>query len=91
VRLVDDVVERDEQLTVSLPMRVTFGFDRGFYLCHERAPGDFDSARRAGTLPLSLPALETAKAPGFRGSRGGRYWARTSDLRLVEAALSQLS
>ena len=25
------------------------------------------------------------------GFRGGRYWARTSDLRLVEAALSQLS
>jgi hypothetical protein len=23
--------------------------------------------------------------------RSGRYWARTSDLRLVEAALSQLS
>jgi hypothetical protein len=26
-----------------------------------------------------------------QGFRDGRYWARTSDLRLVEAALSQLS
>jgi len=26
-----------------------------------------------------------------RATRYGRYWARTSDLRLVEAALSQLS
>ena len=29
--------------------------------------------------------------PRNRGFRHGRYWARTSDLRLVEAALSQLS
>jgi hypothetical protein len=29
--------------------------------------------------------------PICRSSLGGRYWARTSDLRLVEAALSQLS
>src|SRR5262249_7387152 len=41
---------------------------------------------------------ETAKSRYFRGfpdttgfEKGGRYWARTSDLRLVEAALSQLS
>ena len=29
--------------------------------------------------------------PGERGSSSGRCWARTSDLRLVETALSQLS
>lgn len=29
--------------------------------------------------------------PGFRGRENGRYWARTSDLQLVELALSQLS
>ena len=28
---------------------------------------------------------------GLGGANSGRYWARTSDLRLVEAALSQLS
>ena len=34
----------------------------------------------------------TQKAPHARGLKpSGRYWARTSDLRLVEAALSQLS
>ena len=32
-----------------------------------------------------------SKASHLQGFRSGRYWARTSDLRLVEAALSQLS
>jgi hypothetical protein len=31
------------------------------------------------------------KTPQMQGFPYGRYWARTSDLRLVEAALSQLS
>src|SRR3954463_16587497 len=34
---------------------------------------------------------ENAKTPPERGLRGGRYWARTSDLRLVGAAPPQLS
>jgi hypothetical protein len=38
----------------------------------------------------SLYALPEQKACGCRPF-SGRYWARTSDLRLVEAALSQLS
>ena len=34
----------------------------------------------------------TNKTPAFAGvSRGGRYWARTSDPQLVELVLSQLS
>ncbi|MCW3069018.1 MAG: hypothetical protein JWL67_1643, partial [Solirubrobacterales bacterium] len=42
-----------------------------------------------------LTASGMAKGPANRGLQAvacyGRYWARTSDLRLVEAALSQLS
>jgi hypothetical protein len=37
------------------------------------------------------PAVERRNPRKREGSGGGRYWARTSDLRLVEAALSQLS
>src|SRR3954451_17211318 len=36
-------------------------------------------------------APKPRKPLGHGTFRGGRYWARTSDLRLVEAALSQLS
>jgi hypothetical protein len=39
---------------------------------------------RCSYYPSALPA-----GAGFL--RGGRYWARTSDLQLVELALSQLS
>jgi hypothetical protein len=40
----------------------------------------------------TLAALEKVRTPMSTGlSTNGRYWARTSDLRLVEAALSQLS
>ncbi|MCW3057867.1 MAG: hypothetical protein JWO21_1836 [Solirubrobacterales bacterium] len=36
--------------------------------------------------------VREAKSPALAGPfADGRYWARTSDLRLVEAALSQLS
>jgi hypothetical protein len=34
---------------------------------------------------------EKRSAPKYGALSNGRYWARTSDLRLVEAALSQLS
>jgi hypothetical protein len=44
-----------------------------------------NSARSATKQPIALSLF----APRIRG--GGRNWARTSDLRLVEAALSQLS
>jgi hypothetical protein len=41
---------------------------------------------------LSPAALRARKNPPFpAGFFDGRYWARTNDLRLVEAALSQLS
>lgn len=47
--------------------------------------------------PRALPTSATRLTPAnkgkarFCGLQNGRYWARTSDLRLVEAALSQLS
>src|SRR5262249_52880933 len=45
------------------------------------------------TAPTSAPpSLSESKNPRVHGGfHHGRYWARTSDLRLVEAALSQLS
>jgi hypothetical protein len=40
----------------------------------------------------TLGGAQNEKSPDLSGPfRDGRYWARTSDLRLVEAALSQLS
>ena len=46
--------------------------------------------RRSATPPPTTPRPRTTKGLQCRPF-SGRYWARTSDLRLVEAALSQLS
>ena len=46
-----------------------------------------DTSPPAGVFLVSVDD----EAGAEKGSRSGRYWARTSDLRLVEAALSQLS
>jgi hypothetical protein len=46
---------------------------------------EIETAIEAGLAPKRRNAREV------RTLRDGRYWARTSDLRLVEAALSQLS
>jgi hypothetical protein len=56
-------------------------------------------AHVAGNTTAARPILRHAsddpnrcgERPRTRISTDGRYWARTSDLRLVEAALSQLS
>jgi Arc/MetJ family transcription regulator len=50
-----------------------------------------DGHMHAGADLGARATAETTKPPLMRGFQGGRYWARTSDLRLVEAALSQLS
>ena len=53
-----------------------------------------DEGREEDAAPVeALPQrhAETRKPAFPAGSESGRYWARTSDLRLVEAALSQLS
>jgi putative transposase len=55
------------------------------------------SPAQRGLVPIWSPPdprrhpHDGKNVPICRGSLGGRYWARTSDLRLVEAALSQLS
>ena len=48
---------------------------------------------RVDIPPKLSPVIEPQKrkGPAVQGLPSGRYWARTSDLRLVEAALSQLS
>jgi hypothetical protein len=53
-------------------------------------------ARRPQSQGIATPLLPRAapgrcKARRYGAQCDGRYWARTSDLRLVEAALSQLS
>ena len=48
-------------------------------------------AAQGQSARLSLAPRENGETRAPRGFRDGRYWARTSDLRLVEAALSQLS
>ena len=50
--------------------------------CAARAARDRPGLGRAGLMPVDS---------GGGRSQDGRCWARTSDLRLVEAALSQLS
>jgi hypothetical protein len=61
----------------------------------EQKPGFADSPSPSGANwseigPTTRPKNdESPGSPGLPGD--GRYWARTSDLRLVEAALSQLS
>ena len=44
-----------------------------------------------GTQMDPIPAQNDENPAIYRAFVHGRYWARTSDLRLVEAALSQLS
>jgi hypothetical protein len=53
--------------------------------------GDFRSECFAATLSEESPAGERSSRFFAASTTSGRYWARTSDLRLVEAALSQLS
>jgi hypothetical protein len=41
---------------------------------------------------MTLSVLDTSNVTSiWQGVEDGRYWARTSDLQLVELALSQLS
>ena len=61
--------------------------------------GSLGFVRQIGTplVPQAVPQQtpKRRKPPRYQGFPAlacyGRYWARTSDLRLVEAALSQLS
>jgi hypothetical protein len=56
---------------------------RGASKAHEQ-PGNVTTS-----MTTDCPGMQTARV--FEAEGYGRYWARTSDLRLVEAALSQLS
>jgi hypothetical protein len=70
-------------LTAPGPPRTTLG-PNGCLHSRSHVPLTCDATWRTGPRSTESPA-------GAGLSRGGRYWARTSDLRLVEAALSQLS
>jgi hypothetical protein len=61
-----------------------------FVVAARRCPYDEDDARLVRQRWCPDPEND-GTLDDDEGSRGGRYWARTSDLRLVEAALSQLS
>jgi hypothetical protein len=74
------------------------GIGECFNLLHRqvtnlRGSGESRQSPPTATEPhWNLEALSDAQKPHRMGpSTNGRYWARTSDLRLVEAALSQLS
>src|SRR4051795_5661715 len=75
--------------TELMPVRAAPASARRCSLRHRAASGGEAMARRA----LRRFAASRVCPPRCRSRRrvGGRYWARTSDLRLVEAALSQLS
>ena len=55
-----------------------------------RVPTEVRTTRAFLASTTRLTPVNTGKAR-IGGLSNGRYWARTSDLRLVEAALSQLS
>ena len=64
------------------PEERPYGIDSGF-----RDPsGQLDPPHRGEAAGRSLSRLRPGRDPGY-----GRNWARTSDLQLVELALSQLS
>ena len=50
-----------------------------------------EDTRDSYLIATSATPLQSGKPCLCRAFYNGRYWARTSDLRLVEAALSQLS
>ncbi len=61
------------------------------YRAGGNAAGFRHEAERNCYLSATSGASRTRKTNRFAGLLSGRYWARTSDLRLVETALSQLS
>src|SRR5436309_9261559 len=65
-----------------------FASQRRRHVCVTPAPAPLCTAFRCFACLSGLAGLCRAVQGPIRH---GRYWARTSDLRLVEAALSQLS
>ena len=59
------------------------------FIEHDLGP---DGLARSVVIVATSDEPANSRSPANAGLLGGgRYWARTSDLRLVEAALSQLS
>jgi hypothetical protein len=97
-RLADDVCRRDRRRRLHRREQHVEVEGRAAPVGHCRSLAhDGGAAPRSGASGSKDPSgpIHERRAPvrcaSEAGERGGRYWARTSDLRLVEAALSQLS